>query len=94
MNHAFGFTPASTTPNAEELARARRMQSLLALLSLYAGLLLLVVVLSDGADIGCILGGIAAHVFYAAHRTATAWRDAAWLEEARGKLALRARLVG
>jgi len=67
------------------------MQSLLALLSLYAASLLAVVFLSDGADIGCILGGIAGHVLYATHRTALAWRDAAWLEEAKGRLALRPR---
>ena len=74
----------------DDAARLRRLQSLLALLSLYAAALLVVMTVSDGADIGCILGGIAGHVLYATHKMVVAWRDAAWLDHAR-TLCARAR---
>jgi hypothetical protein len=94
MNHALGPTSlrALTAANdtwSDETGRLRRLQSLLALLSLYAAALLAVIALSDGADIGCILGGIAGHVLYATHRMAALWRDDAWMDEARARLAAR-----
>jgi hypothetical protein len=70
----------------EEAARLRRLRSLLALFALYATALLFVVVVSEGADIGCILGGIAGHVLYATHRVAGCWRDAASLEDAKARV--------
>jgi hypothetical protein len=73
----------------EETARLRRPQSLLGLFSLYAAALLTLVVVTDGADIGCILGGIAGHVLYATHRIVLAWRDASGLEEAKARIELR-----
>jgi len=86
MNHAlFGVTWA----DHEEASRLKRLWSLLGLFSLYAAALLIVVMVSDGADIGCILGGIAGHVLYATHRIACSWRDAAWLEDAKARAATR-----
>jgi hypothetical protein len=79
--------PDWSTP--EETLRLRRLRSLLALFSLYAGALLAVIVLSDGADVGCILAGIAGHVLYATYRMVTTWRDASWLEQARERMILR-----
>ncbi len=73
----------------EENERVRRLRTLLALFALYAGSLLTVILVSDGADIGCILAGIAGHVLYATHRMVASWRDATWLEHAR--LRMRAR---
>jgi hypothetical protein len=73
-------------PSIEETLRLRRLRSLLALFSLYAGALLAVIVLSDGADVGCILAGISGHVLYATWRMVTTWRDASWLEQARERL--------
>lgn len=73
------------------------MRSLLALFALYAAALLIVVVVTEGADIGCILGGIAGHVLYATHRVVGCWRDAASLEDAKARaafpLSLRPRLA-
>jgi hypothetical protein len=60
---------------------------LLALFALYAAVLLVVVIVSDGADTGCILGGIVAHAVVASRRVVACWRDAAELEAAK----LRAR---
>ncbi|MBX3263952.1 MAG: hypothetical protein KIS78_26455 [Labilithrix sp.] len=76
----------------DELRRLRQVRALLGLFALYAGALVLVMLLSDGADIGCILAGIAGHVLYASARTAAAWREASWLEAARARLLCR-RLV-
>jgi hypothetical protein len=76
----------------EEAARLRRLRSLLALLALYAAALLIVVVTSEGADIGCVLGGIAGHVLYATHRVVGRWRDAASLEDAKTRAVLALRL--
>lgn len=67
----------------EDGARVRRMRSLLGLFALYATALLVVVMVSEGADIGCILGGIAGHVLYATQRVVRSWRDAASLEDAK-----------
>jgi hypothetical protein len=75
----------------EETARLRRLQSLLGLFSLYAAALLILVAVSDGADIGCILGGIAGHVLYATHRIVLAWRDASWLEDAKARIEVQKR---
>ena len=92
MNHAL-FSPASSTSIAwtdhEDAARLKRLWSLLGLFSLYSVALLIVVVVSDGADVGCILGGIAGHVLYASHRIVSSWRDAAWLEDAKVRAAAR-----
>jgi hypothetical protein len=76
----------------DETARLKRLRSLLALFSLYAAALLVVVSVSDGADIGCILGGIAGHVLYATRRIVSAWRDAAWLDDARTRFVMMRRL--
>lgn len=85
---ALAATARSAWSAHEEMARLRRLHSLLGLFALYAVALLTVVVVSEGADIGCILGGIALHVFYAAHRVAGSWRDAASLEDAKARAAL------
>ncbi|MDB4944313.1 MAG: hypothetical protein JWP97_3847 [Labilithrix sp.] len=77
----------------EEMARLRHLRSLLSLFALYASSLLIVVLVSEGADIGCILGGIAGHVLFAAHRIFRTWRDAALLEDAKARLTARPRLV-
>jgi hypothetical protein len=96
MNHALSPVPSITSRPAarrstsgDESARLKRLRSLLALLSLYAGALLVVVVLSNGADVGCILAGISGHVLYATYRIVTAWRDASWLEHARERILAR-----
>jgi hypothetical protein len=73
----------------EEAARLKRLWALLGLFSLYAAALLIVVLVSDGADVGCILGGIAGHVLYATHRIVASWRDAAWLEDAKVRVSMR-----
>lgn len=102
MNHAISPVPSITARTAavarewaanDETARVRRLRSLLALFSLYAGALLAVIVLSDGADVGCILAGIAGHVLYATYRMVTSWRDASWLEHARDRMLSRRRLA-
>lgn len=77
----------------EDSARLRRMHSLIGLFALYTVVLLIVIALSDGADIGCVLGGIAGHVLYATHRLITSWRDAAWLENARARMTRRLRFA-
>jgi hypothetical protein len=92
MNHALFPLPTTTGINwadHEEASRLKRLWSLLGLFSLYAVALLVVVTVSDGADIGCILGGIAGHVLYATHRIVRSWRDAAWLEDAKFRVATR-----
>ena len=100
MNHALSPLPSITQrsvslsapidwANTDEVARLRRLRSLLALFSLYAGALLSVILLSDGADVGCILAGIAGHVLYATYRMVTSWRDASWLEQARDRIHAR-----
>lgn len=76
---------------SEETARLRRLRSLLSLFALYAGSLVAVTLLSDGADIGCILVGIAGHTLYATYRMVGSFRDAAWLEDARMRALLRRR---
>lgn len=102
MNHALSPLPSLTQrsvslsvpidwASSDEAARLRRLRSLLALFSLYAGALLAVIVLSDGADVGCILAGIAGHVLYATYRMVTSWRDASWLEQARDRIYARRR---
>ena len=73
----------------EDVGRIRQLRGLLALLTLYAGALLFVLLLSEGADIGCILAGIGGHVLYASGKTALAWREASWLEAARARVFLR-----
>ena len=91
MNHALPF--ASTTSlwatHPEEAARLRRLRSLFALFALYTATLLSVSLVSDGADVGCILAGISGHVFYATFRLVFAWRDATWLDHARARASAR-----
>ena len=70
----------------EDVHRLRQLRTLISLLALYAAVLLVVMLLSDGPVIGCILAGIAGHVLYASVKTALAWREAAWLEAARARL--------
>jgi hypothetical protein len=78
---------------ADEVRQERRTRSLLALLALYSAALLVVIVLSDGADVGAVLSGLAGHVVYAAYRIVTSWRDASWLSKERGRLLLRRRFA-
>ncbi len=100
MNFPFPSSPVRalpTTPSlhaidGDEAARVRQLRALLSLLALYATALLVVILLSDGADIGCILAGIGGHVLYASVKTALAWREASWLEEARVRVVRRRRL--
>lgn len=85
--HRRVFDPSE--PNEEE-AQIRRLRSLLSLFALYVAVLLLVVVSSDGADIGCVLIGVAGHVVYASVRTAMSWRDAMFVATARSRVRARA----
>ena len=89
MNQTAVLLRSPDWSTAEETLRLRRLRSLLALFSLYAGALLAVIILSDGADVGCILAGIAGHVLYATCRMLTDFRDASWLEQARERMILR-----
>ena len=92
MNHALRYPLPTDSPSTlEDPAALRRMRSLLALFTLYALALITVMVLSDGADIGCMLAGIAGHVLYATRRIVTSWRDASWLHARRMQL-VRARV--
>lgn len=75
----------------EERMRLRRLRSLLGLFALYAVALMALITVSDGADIGCMLGGIAGHVLYATHRVMLSWRDAAGLEDAKSRTLARIR---
>jgi hypothetical protein len=77
----------------EDVLRAKRLRSLLALFTLYTAVLLAVTWMVDGADLGCILAGIAGHVLYATARLVGAWRDAAFREEARARAYARARMI-
>ena len=86
---AMAWTASGEDASGEDAARLRRLQSLLALLCLYAVALLSVIMLSDGGDIGCVLLGIAGHVLYAARRMVTVWRDAFVVENARHRFAAR-----
>lgn len=70
----------------DEASRLRRLRSLLALFALYAATLSVVTLLSDGADVGCILAGISGHVLYATFRLVGDWRDATWLDNARARV--------
>jgi hypothetical protein len=74
-----------------ESAHVRRMWSLLSLFCLYATALFVVILLSDGPDIGCILMGIAGHVVYASVKTAKLWREAIWFDRARQRVRERRR---
>jgi hypothetical protein len=69
-----------------ESAQIQRLRSLLSLFALYAAALGVVILCSDGADLGCILAGIAGHVVYASGKTAIAWREASWLQNARRRI--------
>lgn len=81
--------PRSPYEIDEDSGRVRQLRALLSLFALYATALLAVILLSDGADIGCILAGIGGHVLYASAKTALAWRDATWLEAARARVVRR-----
>jgi hypothetical protein len=88
MNHALHPVTASLPAfHPEDAARLRRLRSLLALFALYALALMAVSFMSDGADIGCVLAGISGHVFYSTFRLVGMWRDDAWLDHARARLA-------
>jgi hypothetical protein len=73
----------------DDSGHVRRLWSLLSLFSLYAAALFIVMLVSDGPDIGCILMGIAGHVVYASGKTALAWREATWMDAARARLRQR-----
>jgi len=78
--------PTPTAPAwllQEEASRLRRLRTLLALFALYAAALLAVTLLSDGADVGCVLAGISGHIMYATFRLVASWREAAWFDHAR-----------
>jgi len=81
--------PATET----DTAQIRRLRSLLALFALYATALFVVILFSDGPDIGCILTGIAGHVLYASVKTAMSWREATWLESTRQRIRARQRAL-
>lgn len=83
------FSLRTSDALGDDIVRIRQLRALLALLSLYVAALLVVIVLSDGADIGCILAGIGGHVLYASAKTALAWREAAWFEAARSRVLQR-----
>jgi hypothetical protein len=85
--------PAVATTNYEDLGHARQVRSLIALFGLYAVVLLLVIVfVSDGANIGSVLVAIGGHALYASVRESLAWRETSLLERARIRL-LRRRLA-
>jgi hypothetical protein len=86
------FSRTEAWADHDEAARQRRLRSLLGLFALYGAAFLVVVAVSDGADVGCILLGIAGHVLYATRRIVGSWREAAWLEHARVRGAARLRL--
>lgn len=83
--------PRGVGSASEETAHVRRLWSLVTLLGLYATALLVVLLVSDGPDVGCILMGIAGHVLYASAKMAQAWREATWMEDARFRLYRRFR---
>lgn len=94
MQHAFPSVVALSRPehralSHDEALHVRRLRSLLALFVLYAVALLAVMAVSDGADVGCILAGIAGHVLYATYRLLQVWREDCWLEDARARTRLR-----
>lgn len=70
----------------EEATRHRRVRSLVGLLGLYAAALMIVTMVSDGPDIGCVLGGIGGHVLYATRRVVSSWRTASRLERAKARV--------
>ena len=74
---------------SDEDAQIRRLRSLLSLFALYAAALLVVMLSSDGGDIGCILMGIAGHVVYATFKISLSWRDAALFSTARSRMRAR-----
>ena len=90
---ALPISPSPYELDDEETGRVRQLRALLSLFALYAAALLAVILLSDGADIGCILAGIGGHVLYASAKTALAWREATWFEAARARVLLRRRLA-
>src|SRR5687767_10298462 len=76
--------------------RARRVHLLFALFAIYTTGLTLVVVMSDGADIGCLLAALAAHLIYVAWRRSRApGRDAILVRRKSGVAVLgrKARLL-
>lgn len=94
MQHAFPTSAIAlgrpeTGLAPDEALRVRRLRSLLGLFVLYAVALLAVMVVSDGADVGCILAGIAGHVLFATQRLLAVWREDCWLEEARSRARVR-----
>ena len=51
-------------------------------------MLVALMTLSDGADIGCVRGGIAGHALDAAKRAVSSWRDDTDLEDAMNRVHL------
>jgi hypothetical protein len=86
MNHALPQVSPLWIAYHDEASRLRRLRSLLALFALYAAVLSLVTLLSDGADVGCVLAGISGHVLYVTFRLVGDWREATWLDHARARL--------
>ncbi len=76
----------------DEGSRVRQLRSLVVLFGLYSCVLGFVVVfVTDGADIGSVLAGIAGHAIYASVRGVSTWREASWLDAVRARMLLRAR---
>jgi hypothetical protein len=75
----------------EEAVHARWLRSTLALFSVYFAVLVAVTLfVADGADLGCILAGVAGHVLYATFRLAVAWRDMIDFERVLARVSARA----
>jgi hypothetical protein len=75
----------------EEVVHARWLRSMLALFTVYFAVLVAVTLfVADGADLGCILAGVAGHVLYATFRLAVAWRDMIDFERVLARVSARA----
>jgi hypothetical protein len=83
-----GETTESMWPSA---LSPRRLGALLTLLSLYSVALLIVMLVSDGPDIGCILMGIFGHVSWVSGRSLWRWRQAVQFDRAVEPIILRRR---
>lgn len=88
MNLTVPALPLPTTIE-EDSGRTRQLRSLLTLALLYITALVAVIVLPDGADVGCVLGGLAGHTLYAMAILTLKRRDASSLAYARGRLRRR-----
>jgi hypothetical protein len=86
------LTVDSRLVGEDDSAHVRRLWSLVSLLAVYATALVVVLFVSEGPDLGCILMGIAGHVVYASARLAASWRDASFMDAARARVYARRRL--